>query len=108
MENTYPKNNPSHGLSELINKKMHKLNTVDKSKYAGYYRQTCAEIRELEYLNEGLSTLRDFGILVDIQKAIDFHQSADSKLLIVKIPLTNSPKNTHAALLDLTERGRHV
>jgi len=107
MEDFYPKSNPAIGLGELIDQKERKLDTIDKNKYAVYYKQTCAEIRELEYHNKGLSSLKNFDLLVAIQKAIDIHEAAESDILIIKIPLVGNPKNSHAALLDFTERGQH-
>jgi len=107
MEDTYPNNNPSHGLSELINQKKCKLDTIDKNKYAVYYKQTCAERRELEYLNEGLSTLKDFNILVEIQKAIDHHQKSGCSILNIYIPLDNRFNRSSTALLNFFERRQH-
>nr|WP_321451474.1 hypothetical protein [uncultured Carboxylicivirga sp.] len=107
MEDIYPKSNPAIGLRELIHQKMRKLDTIDKNKYAGYYKQTRAEIRELEYHYEGLSSLTNFDILVEIQKAIDTHQASDTEILNIRIPLTSAPKYSHAALLDFTERRQH-
>jgi len=103
MEKDYPIYNPTQGLSELISQKMRKLDTVDKTKYAGYYKQLCAEIRELEYLNEGLSSLKDFDILVEIQKAIDNYQSLDCSILNIYIPLDNRFNRTKIALLNFIE-----
>jgi len=108
MENRYPTDNPAQGLNELINQKKRKLASVDKTKYAAYYNQTCAEIRELEYILEGLSTLRNFDYYVKIQKAIDTNQTTDCEVLIIHLPLTRSPKYSHAVLLDFTERLQHA
>ena len=103
----YPTCNPSHGLRELADSKMCKLNTIDKTKYARFYKQTSAEIRELEYLADGLSSLTDFDALVTIQKAIHSQRSEGSSVLVVKIPLTHTPNNNQIALLDLTEGRQH-
>ncbi|MCT4643863.1 MAG: hypothetical protein N4A74_02670 [Carboxylicivirga sp.] len=107
MEDIYPKSNPAHGLNQFIEQKMRKLDTIDKNKYAGYYKQTCAEIREIEYHSEGLNSLKNFDLLVDIQKAIDHHQDLDTEVLTIKIPLAANPHGTHMALLDFTEGRQH-
>ena len=103
----YPNCNPAKGLSELIVKKLSILKNIDKTKYARYYNQTDAEIRELEYLNEGLSSLKDFDILVEIQKAIDHFQSLGCSILNVYLPLDNRFNKTSTALLNFIERCQH-
>lgn len=102
----YPNCNPVNGLSDLANQKMRKLDTIDPIKYARFYKETCEEVRELEFHAEGLSSLTDFDTLVTIQKAIHFQQGQGSSVLLVNIPLTNTPNYNQIASLDLTE-GRH-
>ncbi|MBS2099130.1 hypothetical protein [Carboxylicivirga linearis] len=103
----YPNCNPVYGLSELIDQKMRKLDTIDKNKYARFYKETCEEVRELEYHADGLSSLTDFDAFVTIQKAIHSQRSEGSSVLVVKIPLTHTPINNQIALLDLTEGRQH-
>lgn len=107
MEDFYPEINPAQGLNKLIEQKKRKIINVDKIKHARFYNETWAEIRELEYYKEGLSSLTDFDILVTIQKSIHIHQALDNELLNIRIPLAASPKNSHAVLLDFTERRQH-
>lgn len=107
MENIYPICNPAPGLSELINKKLQRLESVDKTKYAGYYKQTCAEIRELEYFHEALSALKDFECLVEIQKSIDHLRNEGISILNIKIPLDNRFDMSSIALLNFLEGRQH-